>query len=87
MRLTTIQVVQKSWAEIKVEDIFGDRTFKKHLYFLTFLSSMAGALWINTIVWGSKHSIQSHVYAFTNLHGVFALGMIILLGQNVVDKR
>lgn len=53
MRLTTVQVVQKSWAEFKQEDIFGDRTFKKHMYFLTLLSSIAGALWVNTIVWGS----------------------------------
>jgi hypothetical protein len=63
--------------------MLGKRTFLKNLYFITFLSSCLQVAWISTMIWGTCHTVQSHAFALSNLHGILIIPIMILLRKDV----
>ena len=63
--------------------IFGKRTFKRNLYFITVLTAFAYVLWNALMVYGTCNTVQSHAYALSNLHGILIIPLMVILKKEV----
>ena len=48
---------------------------------------MCQVVWTAGLIYGSMNLIQSHAYVFNNIHGLFVVFIIYLMGQRPVIKE
>ena len=63
--------------------MFGRRTFVRNLYFMTFLAAFFYCCWSGIMMWGTRNTVQSHVYSLCNLHGVLLIPIMMASGKGV----
>lgn len=74
---------QTNIAGLDMEYVLGKRTFLKHTYFITFITACLQVAWMSTMIWGTCHTVQSHAYALSNLHGVIIIPIMVIMRKNV----
>ena len=80
----SIQLASKNnLALFDIEAKIGKRTFIKNLYFLSLFSSFLFCVWTTISIWGTVHTLQSHSYALSNLHGVLIIPILIIQKRHV----
>lgn len=74
---------QTSLGVFDLEAVFGRRTFVKNLYFITFLAAFFYCSWAGIMIWGTRNTVQSHVYTLCNLHAVLVIPLMMASGRRV----
>lgn len=70
-------------ALLRVESVFGPRTYTKNLYFLTFLAAIMLLLWQSVFVYGALNAPQSHAYALSGSILVLMIPLLYLQGRRL----
>lgn len=74
---------QTNLAFLDIEVIFGKRTFKRNLYFITVLTAFSYVIWNALMVFGTCNTVQSHAFALSNLHGILIIPLMVVLRKEV----